>query len=167
MTVLSGTGHRPPKLGGYTKEAEDARVNFAIWALRKYKPDMILTGMALGWDMALAEAALLSDIPFAAYIPFEGQERMWPAKSQTLYRNLRARAAYEKIISKEGYSSAAMAFRNGALVEDADKMLALWDGKPDGGTAQCIGQAKTHKVPVINLWDMWITTYGKSFYAGG
>jgi len=166
MTVFAGTGHRPPKLGGYGPDAENARVDFAIWALKKHKPESIITGMALGWDMALAEAALLSDIPYAAYIPFEGQEKTWPAKSQTLYRNLLARAERINVVSKGGFTPVAMALRNGAMVEDADTMLALWDGERDGGTAQCIGQARAHKRPIINLWDTWKTTYGKPFYAG-
>jgi len=75
--ILSGTGHRPDKLGGYSDSAFDNLVKIAEDYLKESKPDKVISGMALGWDQALAEACVNLNIPFIAAVPFKGQESKW------------------------------------------------------------------------------------------
>lgn len=54
--ILAVTGHRPNKLGGYSKQAYRKLVKIAEVNLKKLNPDKVISGMALGWDQALAQA---------------------------------------------------------------------------------------------------------------
>lgn len=83
MTV-AGTGHRPDKLGGYSKEAGDALFTVASDYLQKTQPSLVISGGALGWDTELALAAISLGIPLSVYIPFLGQDSVWPIESQTV-----------------------------------------------------------------------------------
>lgn len=157
MKIIAGTGHRPDKLGGYAPEAYERYFSVALIHLDKARPDLVITGMALGWDTALAEAAFSLGIPFHAYIPFPGQERKWPADNQKLYRNLLAEAGEVRDICGEGYAAWKMQARNEAMVDalitEESYLLALWNGDKDGGTANCIRYAEDRGVVIINCWE--------------
>src|SRR5262245_52551204 len=97
--IVSGTGHRPPR--GYANFREDLGTpkyrfrlfreklqEFAVGQLRLYKPDKVLTGMALGWDTALAEACVRLSIPFAAVVPCDNQDRFWEDAQKQRYKEL-------------------------------------------------------------------------------
>lgn len=152
--ILAGTGHRPDKLGGYGAESRDRLVALAHAAIRKYNPARVITGMALGWDMALAHAAYSLDVPYTAAIPFEGQESRWPPLSQQNWRFYVENADSVIHVSDPGYAAWKMQRRNEWMVDNATHVLALWNGTP-GGTANCVAYA--HKVgrPVINIWPSW------------
>ena len=62
--IVAGTGHRPNKLGGYNNESFLKLVNIAEDALKQMEVTEVISGMALGWDMALAQAAINLNIPF-------------------------------------------------------------------------------------------------------
>jgi uncharacterized phage-like protein YoqJ len=154
-TLIWGSGHRPNKLGGYSEHIQTRLIQLATTALLKYDVKVVISGMALGWDMALANAALNLGIELAAYVPFEGQEKAWPADTQRVYRDILEEATYVEIISTGGYSREKMQIRNKAMVNSGDFGLVLWDGTP-GGTANCITYANLKKKPYLNLWASWI-----------
>lgn len=150
--IIAGTGHRPNKLGGYSPAAHAHRLELATNELKRLKPDIVISGMALGWDQALAQAAANLEIKFWAYLPFLGQDAVWPAESRIRWHHLCALAEKTRIVSPGGYSTAAMQARNQAMVDDCDQVLALWDGT-SGGTANCVRYAKTVNKPIINCWE--------------
>lgn len=152
--IIAGTGHRPTKLGGYGTEATSRVIRVAEAELLRIKPTQVITGMALGWDQALAYAAISLGIPFIAYIPFKGQELMWPHKSQTEYRHLLSMASMHVIISEGGYTSQKMQIRNEAMVDMCELVLALWDGST-GGTFNCIAYARKVGRPVANCYSVF------------
>lgn len=149
---LAGTGHRPNKLGGYEVEASMKVAQLANMVLEYYSPTLVISGMAQGWDQALAQAAYDRKIPFHAYIPFEGQEYVWPSVSRYYYRALLAKAALVKVCSPGDYSPRAMQVRNQAMVNDCDLLIALWNNTP-GGTANCLQYAAAVNTPYINVWS--------------
>lgn len=157
--IIAGTGHRPDKLGGYDGQTADRLFDFAIRHIEQLKPDLIISGMALGWDMALAEAAWALEIPFHAYIPFRGQELKWPSGPQVLYRNLLAVAAKILECGEPGYAAWKMQVRNKCMVDALtgpdDVLLALWDGS-DGGTSNCVKYAESKGKTIINLWEYYV-----------
>lgn len=150
--ILCGTGHRPDKLGGYGEEATQKLIAFARHILAELCPDTVITGMALGWDTALAEAAHDLNIPFHAYIPFIGQEGRWPRESQARYAALLYHAEKSVYCSPEGYAVWKMQKRNEDMVRDSEIVLALWDGSR-GGTSNCVGYANKVGKKVMNVWD--------------
>lgn len=152
--VIAGTGHRPDKLGGYNAETQMRVLRLATRYLQEAKPALVISGMAQGWDMGLAQAAINLKIPFDAYVPFVGQEIVWPQATRLYYHELLKYARETFIVSPGGFTNAAMSKRNQAMVRNCTKLIALWDGS-DGGTANCIAYASFCGVPYYNLWDSW------------
>jgi uncharacterized phage-like protein YoqJ len=152
--IISGTGHRPHKLGGYDLKVFERLVALAEQALLKYQPATVISGMALGWDQALAQAATNLGIPWLAAIPCRGQESKWHGDSKHYYHELLTHATWKVCLSVR-YTSGCMQRRNEFMVNKADMILALWDGSP-GGTANCIKVAETAGKTVINLHSSWM-----------
>lgn len=143
--IIAFTGHRPNKLNGYIipnptylhvcKEIDRA--------LKEFKPEKIITGMALGVDQWAAMIAHKLGIPFMAAIPFERQEAKWPEESQKTYRLLRKLASEEVIVSPGNYSAEKMQTRNEWMVNHCDKLIAIYNSDPNGGTANCVKYAQS------------------------
>ncbi len=152
--ILAGTGHRPDKLGGYSPLIAKELRACAERELHRLKPEVVITGMALGWDQAIAWAARAARIPFWAYIPFVGQESVWPYASKEEYRELLSYATKLVVCSPGGYGPHKMQMRNVLMVRDCDEILALWNGSP-GGTANCLAYAHEHGRPIHNCWQDW------------
>lgn len=150
--ILGITGHRPDKLGGYhipnptyTRVCREIEKVF-----QDLKPEKVITGMALGVDQWAAFIAYKLNIPFLAAVPFEGQEKKWPSKSQDLYNKLLKKATEIVIVSPGGYESSKMKTRNRWMVDYSDKMLAVWDGS-SGGTGNCINYATSVEKEIIRI----------------
>ena len=151
--IICGTGHRPNKLGGY--HIFERLVDLARAALLHYKPEHVISGMALGWDQALAQAATELGISWTAAIPFAGQESRWPVESQQYYHSLLKQAAAIITLDQGPYAAQLMQDRNEWMVNEVTHVLALWNGK-HGGTHNCIRYARTQEKPIMNLWRSWV-----------
>lgn len=150
---LAFTGHRPAKLGGYDDKTNILLCKFARTILRRYKPRQVISGMALGWDTAVAESAILLDIKTIAAIPFVGQESKWPVAAQESYREL-LKKCHVKVVSPFGYAVYKMQKRNEWMVDHCNLLIALWDGS-EGGTANCVRYATSKGVKICNVWNDW------------
>lgn len=151
--IIAGTGHRPPKLGGYGEDVFLRLVHLGRGYLDACRPEKVISGMALGWDQALAQAAVDLGIPFIAAVPFNEFSSKWPAVSQDRLQHLLWSASQMVIISQVP-GVQALQQRNEWMVDRADKMAALWDGS-FGGTFNCIRYAEKKGVPIDNLWSRW------------
>lgn len=152
--IVAATGHRPDKLGGYFAPYTMRLHNLARGVLKHMQPEKAISGMALGWDTAWAEAALELGIPLIAAIPFKGQESRWPVESQHRYHRICGQARDVVVCSAGGYAPFKMQTRNEWMVLQCDHLIALWDGSP-GGTANCIAYAKELGRDTRNLWHIW------------
>lgn len=154
--IVAGTGHRPSKLGGYGPEVFWRLVRLARSYLETVEPFHVISGMALGWDQALAMAALELSIPFTAACPFEDMHVKWPNSSRLHFLHL-FEAAQEVVFVNPGeYAVWKMQARNEWMVDRADRMATLWDGST-GGTKNCLDYAAKVKpdMPIDNLWAEW------------
>lgn len=158
--ILCGTGHRPDKLGGYGQDVFNSLVDFASYQLSALKPDLVISGMALGWDQALAMAACECAIPFHAYVPFPGMHVKWPGDSQKLFHTIMHHADKVVYCSEGGYAAYKMQVRNERMVNASNCVLALWNGS-SGGTGNCVAYASKQGVEIINVWDEWSELNGK------
>lgn len=179
------TGHRPPRLGGYGKEARQKLYNFAHKVVRIHlntelhvkgnpikTPDKAIVGMAQGWDMAVAQACEVLGVPFIAAVPFPGQESVWPdPEVRALYQSLLGAA--ERVVyihtvqvsyARMGEVAKLLQLRNQWMVDHSDKMIALYEQDKQeldvkhrirGGTYNCIKYAERQKKEVINVWEDW------------
>jgi uncharacterized phage-like protein YoqJ len=167
------TGHRPDKLfpkdrAAYSHERYLQLVEFCKGALEWYikrvkatNPDETVEfniGMALGFDMAFARACVEMGIPFYAYIPFRGQERLWKEEWQhTEYKELLAKAVeIITAVDTDNYHPAHMHTRNHMMVDHSERVLTLWDGSNSGGTAACIVYTQRRGKKYDTIWDYWI-----------
>lgn len=156
--ILTATGHRPDKLGGYgDRRAFRNLMWLAESAVERLQPDKVISGMAQGWDTAVAAAALLKGIPLVAAIPFKNQESRWPAEGKERYHLMLKMASEIRIISVGAYSPHKMQLRNEWMIDESDYLLALFNGS-QGGTRNCLLYRRDHKpdMPVENLWQDWL-----------
>lgn len=165
--VVAGTGHRPNNIwigtkSAYEPEVRDRLLTLGISALEKWHPTLVLTGMALGWDQVLAEAAMAVGIPFTAYVPFPGQDLRWSLPERRHYHWILSEASDIVTVVPEPDRDVTTALmqRNEAMVDAADWVLALWNGIDKGGTARCVAYARDHQKPVQNLWNSWVKYCG-------
>jgi uncharacterized phage-like protein YoqJ len=156
--ILAATGHRPDKLNGFSDSAFNALVTLATAYLTHHKRTVIgtidstISGMALGWDQAWAQASFDCGIPFTAAVPFFGQESRWPLKSQAAYQALLSKASNIVYVCSPDYAAWKMQRRNEWIVDHCDRLVALWDGGETGGTANCIRYAQEQGREIVNLW---------------
>ncbi len=158
--IISGTGHRPNKLFDsdyYSNANAELLKNFVKQELLKIKNvDKIVSGMALGYDFALAEASLELNIPLIAAVPFKGQEKKWSHLAQCNYQSLLSKAEKVEFICFEGYAAYKMQVRNCWMTDNSDKILALYNGDLSGGTYNCIRYAQEKGREIINIWENFI-----------
>ena len=156
--IVAGTGHRPKYMPcQYDEQHEWALIikDQLKEQLQEMKITKVISGMAIGWDIALARAAINLEIPVVCAIPFKGQEAMWPEESQNTYNLVLSLAESVNIICEGGYEAWKMQKRNQWMVDGADTILALWDGTP-GGTKNCINYAIKSNKTIINLYDNFL-----------
>lgn len=152
--VAAGTGHRPDKLGGYGDKAFELLVTAAIKGITENDIDLMIVGMALGFDQALAAACIELSCPFLAYIPCKDHPNRWPVESQIKYKWLLEYAQEIVMVSEEPFTAWCMQKRNEAMVDDCDLILAMYDGT-NGGTHNCIKYAEKQEKPIVNLYPLW------------
>jgi uncharacterized phage-like protein YoqJ len=159
--VVCVTGHRSDKLGGYSVDAQKLLFQVAVKVLSVEMPEMVYTGMALGWDQAIARACVKLDIPFVAAVPFKGQELRWNKHAQEIYHMLLKRAKLIQYVSPGGYEPRKMHIRNEWMVDRSEKVLAIWNGS-EGGTHNCVKYAYLKQVPVRNYFSEWLAEFRHS-----
>jgi predicted Rossmann fold nucleotide-binding protein DprA/Smf involved in DNA uptake len=159
---LAGTGHRPPRLGLDYSPASNERLTRFLrqWLAARPAPPYVVSGMAQGFDQALAHAAVLLNIPLVAAVPFPQQESKWPAPARARYDAIMARAARVVGVCADGYSPAKFIARDHWMVAAAAEVVSLWDGRPGGGTTQTVSHALTMERPVHDLWPAWAAFRG-------
>lgn len=152
--TVAGTGHRPQKLLGFGTEADRVLRRFARAWIEALAPQQVISGMALGWDQALASAAVELGVPLVAAVPFEGQEMRWPESSRREYQLLLRRAAEVVIVSPGSFSVRSMHRRNEWMTDRCDLLMALYDGSPSG-TGNCIRYAENAGRDILVVWASW------------
>lgn len=151
------TGHRPDKLYGYdiyNKQWTELKEKFKI-ILQKGSYDEAITGMALGVDTVFALAVLeLKDegvnIKLHCAIPCRNHSCKWRKESVDLYNYILSKADIITLVSDEDYKPWLMQKRNEFMVNNADKVLAVWNGSK-GGTGNCVRYAEKCGKEIIRL----------------
>lgn len=153
--VVAATGHRPGKLGLSQRIGADFHIAAIARAfLMQLRPDTVVTGMARGWDMIVAEQCLRLRIPYVAAIPASRLEQTggWTYTEVSKYHHLVNQAA-EHIIPGTIFNAAVAHERNRWMVDRAHLVVAMWNGS-NSGTSNAINYAETRGVPVVNLWPL-------------
>ncbi len=144
------TGHRT-----YRGEAAEALAAL-LGDLHAEGYRRFLCGMALGFDMAAAEAVLAlraahPEVRLVCVVPFAGQDRRFPAVEQERYRRI-LEAADETVVLRDDYRPDCYARRNDCLTDGASVVVAWYDGS-SGGTHYTVRRARRLGLRVLNLWQ--------------
>lgn len=153
MRKIAFTGHRLSKLP-FTDESDprcaELQRKLFCEAQKHLQPDqtVFLSGMANGVDLWAAEAVVLlknafplHDIQLWAVVPYRRQMASWPKALQDRYQEILSQADKVILISEE-YTPACLHQRNQRLVDEADHLIAVYDGKQAGGTKETIDYAR-------------------------
>ncbi len=147
------TGHQPHLLGGFSEESASRLRAFARQWLQRVQPGEVICGMAPGWDLAMAEAALDEKVPLVAALAWPDQGRTWPDDAYGHLQALLERAAHVHV-AFHGRAPDMWTRRDRWVISRGDHVVALWSGV-EGGTARAIGFAHQLCRPVENLWPEW------------
>jgi uncharacterized phage-like protein YoqJ len=150
--IIAGTGYHVI----FKNTKNSGRLfDLAVAALNKYKPELVISGFAPGWDRILAEAALKLEIPFQVAVPFKGFESPWPDQVQMYYYEMLDLAAGVEYVSPPGYDKEKYWARDKWMIDHADMILTLWTGKSEK-LSNTLDYAQQVGKPVVNLWSSWI-----------
>ncbi len=173
--IIVGTGHRPTKLftsDHYTEKNYQLLVRFFIeivWPKfieNGLEPSLVVSGMALGFDQAMAESAVLAGYPVHVMIPYKNMEKAWSKNQQTVARYYALLALIQDNGGQISYGyeeyigNWQLQKRNKDMVDQiptkADGMILTLSDGTAGGTANCLGYAKTKDLRIINFWSNWM-----------
>lgn len=117
----------------------------------KLKPTKVVTGMALGFDMLVAEVCVEENIPFIAACPFYGQENLWSDSEKEKYKLLLSKAYEIKyVLEREYQTNKDYHTRNRWLVDNCHKIICYLKPKQkSGGTFQACKYAKIKNKEVV------------------
>lgn len=126
------TGHRPERLNGREIEV----MTWLDAELRELQPSIAISGMAAGVDQIFAELALRQNIGLAAALPYKKNwDNYHPVVQDMLMQ------AKEVVYACDHYDKKGYYLRDCMMVDAADVVLAVWDGKKWGGTWNTIEYA--------------------------
>lgn len=156
------TGHRPSRFSfGYNEDdqrcvALKEQLTEIIDQLVNVGVCRFYSGMALGVDQWAAQAVLdirakYPHVRLIAVLPCKSQSNNWTGHQQAFYQSLLSKCDEIQIISKH-YTSQCMFQRNRCLVDQAEYLIAVYNGQQGGGTAYTVDYArkKRRKVILVN-----------------
>lgn len=123
-------------------------------------PEVVITGMAVGFGFLVAEACWKLKIPFIVAIAFDGQEDKWQEFQKTRYKTLLTYAKEVVMVSPGGYDPEKYQIRNEWMVNNCDEIIAYFDHRATGGsTKNCLDYAvsQNKKITYIDVF------YNKDF----
>lgn len=162
MEKISFTGHRPQYLGGFGPEAKRRLYTFAHRRMLRLEADTeIWVGCALGFDMAIATAAIEQGHRVVSCLPFLGFNKLWKMSSifeldglLNKSHEVRIVTSKEDWVHMDGQEVFALNKRNHYMVDNTDRLASLCCGAPSG-TQNCIDYALRTGKSVEYWWKDW------------
>ena len=157
---LAFTGHRPELLPFGDNELSAASIRVKALLLDEIMNSaangcrVYLNGGARGGDIIFAEQVLLvkateyPDIQLITVVPHEGQANSWTEAWRERY--FRIHELSDQVITLASrYSRDCYHVRNRYLVDNADRLLALYNGGATGGTAYTVKYARQKNRDIV------------------
>jgi uncharacterized phage-like protein YoqJ len=153
---VAGTGHR--NIGKNITITADGRIFCAIrdelmQLLEKINPKQVISGMAIGFDLALADAAAQTRIPFTAAVPFKGHGALWGKANKSKHDTLLGLASVVVYTSEDYRNAGVYVIRDQWMVNNSDSLFAFYDGRGTGGTKITMDYAEKQGKPILNVWN--------------
>lgn len=159
-SVCAFTGHRPEKLPWRYDERDDrcvalkGRIEDAVRTVYEAGARHFICGMAKGCDLYFAETVLslrddFPDITLEAAIPCQTQADGWPEELRRRYLYILHQCDRQTVVSRE-YTPECMFRRNRYMVDSAQVLIAVYDGRP-GGTMQTVRYARALGREIVSI----------------
>lgn len=151
------TGHRPDKLNNeYNLDGPwSTHIRTKLQEIiDDLKPTLIISGMALGCDTIWALLAKANGIPLMACVPFPSQPNVWRKENRDLYYELLNYAELTggvKITGTDPYTAWKMEVRNKYMVNEADVVIAVYNGDESGGTYNTVKYMKSIDKSMVRI----------------
>lgn len=115
-----------------------------------------LCGMAIGFDMAAAEAVIEAresghNVKLWCVVPYADQAKFFDSENQSRYYKI-LEAADRVTTLQSDYTPEVFHRRNDFLVAHCDRLIAYWDGKRGSGTYYTARRARKLLIPTENLY---------------
>jgi len=165
MTTICFTGHRTiegkyfdrDNLNGHWFEIWNTTVQI-VHKLWEEGYTTFISGGALGFDQLAARAVIfhknsIPPLPIQLYmaLPFKGFEHRWPAKSKSELVMIISRADYLSHICEDDYAPWKLQKRNEWMVDNSDKVVALYLPNKTGGTLNCLHYTMKQHKPILTI----------------
>jgi hypothetical protein len=153
-TRIGVTGHRD--LPGSVLEHVSKKILDEFTSRAADGPVEAFSALAAGADQLFADLALRSGVPVTAVIPGMDYERhLGGRESRAAFRRLVRACSARVDLPLERTPEDAYAAAGRWIVDQADLLIAVWDGEPargPGGTGEVVAYANRVGVPVRVLW---------------
>ena len=152
MNYIAFTGHRPQDLAGIHPDQFEHTLDQLGVGTRL--DVTFITGGALGVDTWAAHYAIGRHIPFELHLPFnpEVMGRFWTADDRAALAFLVYKTKKLVVIGSDRYDKSLYQRRNESMVDAATQLFAVWNGKPYGGTYNCLRYAMQKGTPTYNMF---------------
>ena len=125
-------------------------------------PVIAVSSLAIGADQLFASIVLQRGGQIHAVIPFQGYERTFAPQDLNEYHRILSKATVVEIMQTDGTDEDKYLAAGKRIVELADLVIAVWNGKPakgKGGTADIVAYAirRGTKLTHINPMDHSVT----------
>ena len=114
-------------------------------------------GMAMGFDLLAAEAALslqseLRDLQVIAVVPFRGQSERWSIEAQAKYKTILGMVG-DIVVLSERYYNGCLLRRNDYMVCRSSRLIAYYNGLNKGGTFYTVRKSSQSGLNIVNLYN--------------
>ncbi|GAB4086423.1 hypothetical protein GCM10028784_30530 [Myceligenerans cantabricum] len=151
MTHVAFTGHR-----GLPDDVVPLVDSALRQVLARYDSELVgISSLADGADTLFARAVLDAGGRLPAVIPAINYREALPAEHRPVLDDLLAHATDVVHLDYPDSTSESHMPAAERMLDDADELIAVWDGKPArgyGGTADIVTEARRRNVPVEVLW---------------
>lgn len=164
--IISITGHRPDKLWGYKLDRREYEVLMQMMCNYFIHNNVteVIQGCALGVDTLSALTVI--DMKKAGYnikltsaVPCKDFQSNWKNElDRTRFDHIIANSDRVHYVSEEEYDISCLQKRNEWMVNNAQGVLAVWDGTA-GGTFNCIKYANMTQRHVDRIEPKVITDF--------
>jgi hypothetical protein len=146
------TGHRGLPAATERRVDQAIREQLAAYA----DNDLVgISNLADGADQIFARAVLDAGGQLEVIVPASQYRDGLPESAHAAYDSLLSKAAKVDRLDRVESTEDAHMEASSAMLAHADRLFAVWDGKPArgyGGTADVVAEARQRGVPVAVIW---------------
>lgn len=111
-----------------------------------------ITGGARGFDQDAARVAHSLNIPYIVAVPCRDQDSKWSNQMKLEYAAILKNALEVVMVHDGPYNNTCMDKRNEWMVDRSNVLIAGYDGRPRGGTVNCINYAVKNNKNIQVIW---------------